>query len=157
VRAPKILVHLSAISGALEVYEDRLTVRKQPIYLCIALGLLVNSTALEALPAADPCGNYPSSAALNHCVQQQFAAQDRRLNEAYQKLLLQLDSATRQTTRDGLVKAQRLWVQFRDTDCRAQESVFAGGPVHTWVYLRCLRDHTAQRVKDLDPLNWQGG
>jgi uncharacterized protein YecT (DUF1311 family) len=56
-----------------------------------------------------------------------------------------------------LVTAQRLWVQFRDAGCVAQESVYEGGTVHTAIYLQCIRDHTQQRIKDLDPLKWQGG
>ena len=83
--------------------------------------------------------------------------QDRLLNETYQKILWQLNTDTQQTTRENLIKAQRLWLQFRDADCVAQESLYDGGTVHTAVYLQCLRDHTTQRVKDLNPVKWQGG
>jgi uncharacterized protein YecT (DUF1311 family) len=125
-------------------------------FAAVGVGLLISASGFGASSASDSC-DAATATEVNRCVQQQFADQDRALNEAYQKILLQLNTDWQQSTRDGLIKAQRLWIQFRNADCKAQESVYDGGTVHTWVYLRCLRDHTAQRVKDLDPLNWQGG
>jgi len=127
------------------------------IYSCYAVALLLSASGNTAPPPPDACSSPRSTMEINRCAQQEFDTQDRMLNEAYQKVLLQLNTDTQQSTRQKLIKAQRLWIQFRDADCTAQESVYDGGTVHTSVYLECLRDHTAQRIKDLDPLRWQGG
>jgi hypothetical protein len=52
---------------------------------------------------------------------------------------------------------RRLLVQFPDADCAARENVYDGGTADTAIHLQCLRDHTIQRIKYLDPMNWQGG
>ena len=127
------------------------------VKLCCALMLLIASSGLAASPPSDPCNSPRSTLEVNRCAQQEFEAQDRVLNETYQKLLGQLNTEYQQGTRERLMKAQRLWIQFRDADCSAQESVYDGGTVHTAVLLQCLRDHTAQRISDLDPRKWQGG
>ena len=127
------------------------------IFLCYAGALLISASGFAAPPPSDSCDSPRSTIEVNRCAQQEFDVQDRLLNESYQKVLWQLNTDDQQTTREKLIKAQRLWVQFRDADCMAQESVYDGGTVHTAVYLQCLRDHTAQRIKDLSPFKWQGG
>lgn len=129
-------------------------IKPAPSY--VAIGLLISASAFGASPPSDSC-DANTAAEVNRCVQQQFETQDRMLNESYQRILDLLNTDEQQSTRDRLIRAQRLWIQFRDADCKAQDSVYDGGSVHTWVYLRCLRDHTAQRINDLDPLRWQGG
>jgi uncharacterized protein YecT (DUF1311 family) len=125
--------------------------------LCYGLALVIFASGSATSQSSDPCTSEHSTLEVNRCAQQQLDTQDSLLNAAYQKLLVQLNNDYQQTTRAALIKAQRLWIQFRDADCTAQESVYDGGTVHTAVYLECLRDHTAQRFKDLDPLKWQGG
>jgi uncharacterized protein YecT (DUF1311 family) len=122
------------------------------------IALLVSARGLADDPSLD-CRSPRGTIEINRCDQQEFETQDRLLNEVYQKVLAQLKSAgkTEEATRERLISAQRLWIQFRNADCDARESVYDGGSVHTSVYLQCLRDHTAQRIKDLDPRNWQGG
>ena len=130
---------------------------KSRLYWCYAIALGLSASGSAAPAPADVCSSPRSTLELNRCAQQEFEARDRVLNEAYQKVLSQLNTDTQQTTRQKLIKAQRLWIQFRDADCGAQESVYDGGTVHTSVYLGCLRDHTVQRIKDLAPFKWQGG
>jgi len=127
------------------------------VRLCCGIALLISAPGLTETPPSDACSSPRSTIEVNRCAQQEFDTQDRALNEAYQKVLSQLNTDYRQATRERLIIAQRLWIQFRDADCAAQESVYRGGTVHTAVLIECLRDHTAQRIKDLNPLAWQGG
>jgi uncharacterized protein YecT (DUF1311 family) len=127
------------------------------VRLCCGLALVISVSGFATSQPAGSCTSPHSTLEVNRCAQQELDTQDRMLNAAYQKLLVRLNNDYQQTTRAALIKAQRFWIQFRDADCSAQESVYDGGTVHTAVYLECLRDHTAQRIKDLDPLKWQGG
>lgn len=127
------------------------------IYVCLAGALLISASGFAEPPPSESCDSPRGTLEVNRCAKQDLDAQDRLLNETYQKVLWQLNTDPQQTTREKLIKAQRLWVQFRDADCKAQESVYDGGTVHIAIYLACLRDHTVQRIKDLDPVKWQGG
>lgn len=119
--------------------------------------LLASRSAFTAFQPGEPCDSARTTMEMNRCSQEEYEAQDRLLNQTYQEVLRQLNTDYQQPTREKLIKAQRLWVQFRDVDCSAQESLYDGGTVHTAVYLQCLRDHTAKRIKDLAPSKWQGG
>ena len=121
------------------------------------LPLLACASAPAWSQSPDPCKTQSNTIEINACAKQEFDAQDRSLNIAYQKVLGQIRTESTQSTTQKLVAAQRLWVQFRDADCMARESLFEGGTVHTVVYLQCLRDHTVQRIKDLDTQSWHGG
>jgi len=112
--------------------------------------------------AADPCETQGNTLEVNACAEQQFKAQDKLLNQAYQAAL-KVVPAQNDPSLDGespralLIKAQRRWLEFRDADCKAKYQVFAGGTIRTVVYLSCLRERTEQRIKELAPSEWEGG
>jgi uncharacterized protein YecT (DUF1311 family) len=126
--------------------------------LIIAVSVLcASASGVTASAPGGSCDSARTTMELNRCSQEEYEARDRLLNQTYQEVLRQLNTDYQQPTREKLIKAQRLWVQFRDADCAAQESLYDGGTVHTVVYLQCLRDLTSQRIKDLAPPKWQGG
>jgi uncharacterized protein YecT (DUF1311 family) len=127
------------------------------IYICHAAALLISASGFADSPRSDSCASPRGTIEVNRCAQQEFDAQDDLLNETYQKVLWQLDTDYQRPTREKLITARRLWIQFRDADCSAQESLYDGGTAHTAARLACLRDHTVQRIKDLTPSKWQGG
>lgn len=95
-------------------------------------------------PGYQPCGNQPNTLAIVECVQAKTKAADQRLNAAYKALQARIDPAQRQP----LVKAQRLWVQYRDANCgfyAAQQ-----GSIREVQAAECLRSMTSDRALELE-------
>jgi len=132
-----------------------------------SVSTLVVCSVLFASPVAlaqsnDPCQTLSSTIENNACAEQEFKAQDSILNGAYNRLLGELPAENSpgvggNSPRNLVIVAQRKWVTFRDADCSAHEKIFQNGSVRTVVYLDCLREHTEQRIKELDPRRWRGG
>ena len=128
--------------------------------------LFVLLTLLLACPMAnaqdaDLCATQNSTPDINACAWQKLDVQEKTLNRAYQVLLKQLASyepyEPKPGSRKHLVAAQGHWQKYRETDCRGKERIYIPGTIHTWVYLDCMRERTEQRIKELDPMFWQGG
>jgi len=73
------------------------------------------------------------------CAQTEMAAQDARLNKAYQQVMHQLDRdpAKKLALRD----AQRSWLKKRDYDCKVDGNTIDDG---------CLVEKTAVRANELE-------
>lgn len=128
----------------------------------ILILMFAGSASTVAAQDADPCATQSNTMEINSCAQKKFDASDHELNQAYQRVLRQLPSDEQtgqsgETTKKLLIAAQRKWMEFRDADCKAQEHLFQGGSIHTAVHLECLREHSEQRIKELNPTSWQGG
>ena len=113
--------------------------------LIAALGALL-APALGPARAAD-CAGAPGIDAMVECAEADYAAADRRLNGAY--------AATRQAldTGDGarlLLDAQRLWLKFRDADCRVVAGHAHGGLLSRFLWYSCLADLTRARTTELE-------
>lgn len=80
-----------------------------------------------------------------NCVDEELVSQDARLNGAYKKLGSQLSSARKQQ----LVAAQRLWVQYRDANCKFYADP-DGGTLANVSANECVLRETAERAKELD-------
>ncbi len=81
------------------------------------------------------------------CMSGLTARWDKRLNDAYQKLLQ--DMAPKQ--RDQLRAAQRLWIQFRDANC-----LYYGlgeGTIARLEAGECMRSMTQSRALELEGKN----
>jgi uncharacterized protein YecT (DUF1311 family) len=76
------------------------------------------------------------------CIMGETAAWDTILNAEYQRLLplLQKEAV------DDVRKAQRLWVEARDADCRVPYYFYGGGTIVKTLGAECERDHTADRA-----------
>jgi uncharacterized protein YecT (DUF1311 family) len=123
--------------------------------LCLgAAMLLLLPGAVFAQASSDPCRTR-NAAEINQCAQQTLARRDRELDAAYQALLKSLTpagtagGADYASTRRLLQQAQRSWVQFRDSDCRAKYTLKAGGTIRDIVALGCQIEHTELRTKQL--------
>jgi uncharacterized protein YecT (DUF1311 family) len=91
-----------------------------------------------------PCGGRPNTPAVVECAQAKTKVWDQRLNAAYKALQARIDAAQRQT----LLAAQRLWVQYRDTNCSfygAQE-----GSIREVQAAECMRSMTEDRARELE-------
>ena len=95
-------------------------------------------------PDYQPCGDRPNTPAIVECVQAKTKAADQRLNAACKALQARIDPAERQP----LLAAQRLWVQYRDTNCSfygAQE-----GSIREVQAAECVRSMTEDRARELE-------
>lgn len=84
-----------------------------------------------------------------NCIGEEIKTQDARLNGAYQKLRNNISGERRQE----LLDAQRLWIQYRDSNCQFYAT--AGGTLAMVASNECVLRETAQRAKELENLaNW---
>lgn len=78
------------------------------------------------------------------CIGEEYEKQDARLNEAYQKLRDELPDERRRQ----LLEAQRLWLEYRDANCRFYAT--AGGTLARVAANQCMLRETAERADELE-------
>jgi uncharacterized protein YecT (DUF1311 family) len=76
------------------------------------------------------------------CLMGETAAWDDILNAEYKRLL----SLVKPEAAEDVRKAQRLWLQTRDADCRVPYYFYGGGTIVKTLGAECDRDHTADRA-----------
>ena len=110
------------------------------------IALLPARPAAAAMFGPDyrPCGDQPNTVAIADCVQANTKTWDRRLNTAYQNLKRRIDAGQR----EPLTAAQRLWVRFRDANCRFYGS--QEGSIRQIQAAECVRAMTQQRALELE-------
>jgi uncharacterized protein YecT (DUF1311 family) len=91
-----------------------------------------------------PCGDQPNTMATVNCVDAKTKVWDQRLNNAY-KALAKLAEPGQQ---GPLKAAQRLWIQFRDANCRFYGS--QEGTIRDIKAAECLRATTEDRALELE-------
>ncbi len=108
--------------------------------------------------AADPCVTQSNTMEMDACGKQTLSKKDKELNAAYQKLVKSLaaenkgDDTNYAEVKTHLLAAQRSWVKFRDSDCKAMLTLYESGSIRGSVYYRCLTERTEQRTTEL--LKW---
>jgi uncharacterized protein YecT (DUF1311 family) len=113
-------------------------------------------TITLALPvrAENVCDKAINTPDLNECLHQEHQRIDKKLNSAYQAALNRVsgidDDQQRKVTKQELVEAQRLWVQFRDKDCGAIYDLWRGGTIRGAMYWGCMIARTEARTKELE-------
>lgn len=110
------------------------------------LALLASRPGRAEMFGADykPCGDQPNTMATVDCVQTKTKGWDQRLNTAYKDLMQRIDA----NQRDPLKAAQRLWIQFRDANCRFYGS--QEGTIQQIQAAECLRAMTQDRALELE-------
>ncbi len=89
------------------------------------------------------CGK-GSTVDIEQCVGKLTKAWDQRLNAAYQKLIKNNPKGYK------LRIAQRLWVQFRNANCRYYGA--GEGTIRRLEFAECMRSSTAHRALELEDL-----
>jgi uncharacterized protein YecT (DUF1311 family) len=92
-----------------------------------------------------PCQGVGSGADMAQCMYSAFQKADRELNNTYRQIFPKIEPAQQAELRT----AQRLWVQFRDADCKAEYDLFGGGSGGPTAKSTCLEAVTRQRIEDL--------
>lgn len=81
------------------------------------------------------------------CIAAEHSRQDARLNRAYRALTAQLGADRRKE----LLAAQRLWIQYRDANCRFYADP-DGGTIASINAASCGLEMTARRATELELL-----
>jgi uncharacterized protein YecT (DUF1311 family) len=76
---------------------------------------------------------------------QRFERADADLNKAYQELLTSCD----EVRKDKLIKAERAWLTFRDTEASLESDGPRGGTLERLTFNSVLANLTEERVKSL--------
>ncbi len=91
---------------------------------------------------------------IEYCANREFEKADRKLNTTYNQVIAQI-KANPSTNSMGkpmlsqLIKAQRLWVSFRDAECDAHYTYYIDGTIRGLMFVSCKTELTEQREKDL--------
>lgn len=80
-------------------------------------------------------------------LQRELKEQDQRLNSIYKELLLRWSTASFKNEREGLIYAQRAWINYRDKTCSFEQAV-RGGMISI-SYSLCVARLTHERVEYL--------
>jgi uncharacterized protein YecT (DUF1311 family) len=83
-----------------------------------------------------------STVGMVECISTETQAWDDVLNKEYRRLLPLLKNEAAEDVK----KAQRLWIQARDADCRIPYYFYDGGSIVQTLGAQCVLDHTADRA-----------
>ena len=119
--------------------------------LLTALALAGACTAAAALD----CANAITTLDMNACAAEDVKAADARLNAVYQRIMKGLSQpnepgANHAAMKATLLDAQRLWVRFREADCKAIYTRDEAGSIRNLSSLGCMKAHAEQRIKELE-------
>jgi uncharacterized protein YecT (DUF1311 family) len=124
--------------------------KKLPIFLLMILPAAVIGTKMShaeiMAQQGIKCNPNGNTIEMRKCATDEYQNQDRKLNQAYQKLLSQLEGERKQK----LVIAQRAWINFRDKNCSFVSSESSGGTLEPLIYTGCLSELTKKRTEDLN-------
>jgi uncharacterized protein YecT (DUF1311 family) len=115
--------------------------------------LLAVGVALLALSAhgaeSIPCEwSTPSEA--NRCASAQLERDERALNEAYVALRARLRTSDDKSLEESLVRAQRIWVKYREAHCEFDADVqVVGNPWNSYHRAVCLSGEAQARTEYL--------
>jgi uncharacterized protein YecT (DUF1311 family) len=85
------------------------------------------------------------TAALSNCLYKASQRANGELNRAYNDVETRLNAAGR----ERLIRTQRLWLRYRESNCAAERELYVPGTAAQPVYLACLESMTRARIKDL--------
>ena len=115
----------------------------------VVAGVLAGMAPAHAADDARYCAEYRTCAKgstvdIEQCVGRLTKAWDQRLNAAYQKIIKGNRNAYKMRI------AQRLWVQFRNANCRYYGA--GEGTIRRLEFAECMRSATAHRALELEDI-----
>lgn len=116
---------------------------------CLAVLCVLLSAATAR---ADDCGNATTQAAMTQCAIDAYTREDKLLNQTYKEVMAKLDPAHRKPLR----QAQRDWIKYRDSHCKAEAASVQGGSLYGTVMNSCLAETTQARTKTLKAMGKRG-
>ncbi|WP_458233114.1 lysozyme inhibitor LprI family protein [Roseateles sp. P5_E8] len=114
--------------------------------------LLLAAFSAGSAVAAD-CSEVQGDIEHRECMAGALSAADKKLNATYASLRKSLDPESQAL----LVKAQKAWLSFRDSDCSFEADSVRGGSAYQSEYIRCQLVRTRARERQFrDSMHWQG-
>lgn len=121
--------------------------------------LLVDAPSDEAMPV--DCKVAQTQSDMNACAAEDYAAADKALNEqwlATKKAATVWDDLSEGDGRprgaeERLLKAQRAWLAYRDSQCAALGFTVQGGTIQPMVVSSCLAGLPRKRTEELGQLS----
>ena len=126
----------------------------------LVLALAVQAS-LQAQAREHQCDDPQNQADMNACAAEDYAAADKALNEqwlATKKAATVWDDLSEADGRprgaeERLLKAQRAWLAYRDSQCAALGFTVQGGTIQPMVVSSCLAGLTRKRTEELGQLS----
>lgn len=115
-----------------------------PIYFAVALVFSGEATAIGSECDSPKEGSTLQESCL---LQRELQEQNQRLNSIHKELLLRWSTASFKNEREGLINAQRTWINYRDKTCSFEQAVRGG--IISISYSRCVARLTYERVEYL--------
>lgn len=115
------------------------------VLIFLYLSTAVSFSAQQMNQKDSPCFNVGTTYDAVECLLKAKDNSDAALNSIYQDIRKRLegDDAKR------LVETERLWIQYRDSNCEAERALYEPGTAAEPAYLACLEDMTRARTKEL--------
>ena len=114
---------------------------------------LVCLGSVAALADLTPnCSDPKSTVEFNYCAGEEYKAADAELNRVYKIVKNNMKNSDKGAAAPynqqeaSLVKAQLLWIQLRDADCKVVRDMWSNGTGATAAYLWCLSAKTRERT-----------
>lgn len=120
----------------------------------IASLLLVTAVSANA-SEYQRCYNAGNTIEVNACLSDVLKKEDAKLNWTYRHVLGALKQSAASGSdayadaRVGLIKAQKLWIQYRDVDCGAVYEAWREGSIRGTKQVVCEIEKTMHRTKEL--------
>ncbi len=113
------------------------------------LSISLMSTQPEVLAQQQPkinCSKAVTTPELKYCSLLFYQAADKKLNQAYRRVITNLKGEQKQL----LVNGQLAWIKFRDNNCDFEVYASRGGTGYEIFRNGCLERLTKQRTQDLE-------
>ncbi len=114
------------------------------VFLCGAstfagsIGTLVQDSTVD-------CTNQVTQSDMNECAYKDLKNANEDLNNIYQALLSTLGGSEKK----ALIKAEKAWIGFRDSECDYEASASLGGTLHPLEIAGCQTKLSSSRTAEL--------
>lgn len=117
----------------------------------LLLALAASTPAAELTPRFETCVSRSNGVTMFvlECIGAETVYQDHRLNVAYDKLLLRMNSYVR---KEKLRLGQRAWIKYRDESCQLYYTNIEDGSMARIEASNCIMVKTAERAEELEKI-----
>lgn len=117
------------------------------ILFFFSLNGVADEKSAEIKLSMSDCDELTSYSDIEVCYLKLNTQTDKYLNSEYAELINYLDKLENKQHKQRLIKAQRAWIKFRDSDCLFYSD---NQPIRM---NQCLQSKTFQRLKELENMN----
>jgi uncharacterized protein YecT (DUF1311 family) len=93
-----------------------------------------------------PCADVVVTVYAVDCLAKARDAAEAKLNSVYKNARARLDTQEAEHLR----KVQRLWIQYRDGNCSAEQELYGAGTAANPAYLACMEAMIRARTRELE-------